>query len=103
MTNRTLLCYAEGRDGSFEAICVDLDIAVEGSSFREVFDGLNSAIATYFEDALREDEATARKLLSRRAPWHVRMGYALRALRHNLGAARRTDRQEASFDVACPA
>jgi predicted RNase H-like HicB family nuclease len=100
---RKLLCFAEGRDGIYEAICVDLDIAVQGRSFREVFDGLNDAVETYIQDATKEDEATARQLLSRRAPWHVRMGYVIRLLRHALGAGRKSDREEASFDVACPA
>ncbi len=42
---RTLRCYAEGRDDSWEAICLDPDIAVQGESFAEVVDSLNEAIS----------------------------------------------------------
>lgn len=103
MTDRRLLCFAFGRDSAYEAICVDLDIAVQGASFREVFDSLNVAIATYIEDALKEDPATARQLLSRRAPWYVRAGYKARFIGHMLIRRWQADREEASFDVACPA
>jgi hypothetical protein len=97
------LCFAEGHDGRYEAICVDLDISIQGTSFSEVFDGLNSAVASYIEDAMKEDEATARQLLSRRAPWHVRLRHIARVTAHVIGARRQSGREEASFDVACPA
>ena len=103
MQTRKLLCFAEGNGTSYEAICVDLDIAVEGSSLKKVFDLLNASIATYIEDAMKEDEATARRLLSRRAPWHVRLGYKLRFTAHLLTRRRDNGTEEASFDVACPA
>ena len=51
-------CMAEGRDGDWYAIYVDLDIAVQGRSFPEVHDSLEQAIETYLErvsgiDAMR--------------------------------------------------
>ena len=46
---RTLHCYAEGRDGEWEAICLDLDIAVQGRTFEEVFGSLQEAISLYLE------------------------------------------------------
>ena len=36
LASKSLRCYAEGRDGSWEAICLDLDIAVQGGSFEGV-------------------------------------------------------------------
>ena len=75
---RKILCFAEGSGQSYEAICVDLDIAVQGRSMKEAVTLLNKAVATYIEDALKEDAATSQRLLSRRAPWHVRVGYKLR-------------------------
>lgn len=103
MQTRKLLCFAEGHGSSYEAICVDLDIAVEARSLKEAIGLLNDAIETYIADAMKEDEATARKLLSRRAPWHVRLGYKLRFVGHLLTRRRANDTEEASFDVACPA
>lgn len=100
---RKFLCFAEGRDGAFEAICVDLDIAVQGKTFEEVYKTLNTAVASYIADALKEDEANGRRLLSRRAPWHVRAGLTLRFLRKVLGHPHDDGGPEASFEVACPA
>jgi len=100
---RKLLCFAEGSGTHFEAICIDLDIAVTGRSLREVVDTLNAAVVSYVEDALKEEEATARALLSRRAPWHVRAYYKLRFMWHLATRRRRNGGEEASFDVACPA
>lgn len=100
---RALRCYAFGVAGDYEAICVDLDIAVQGSSFQEVYETLNAAVASYVQDAQKEDEATARKLLSRRAPWHVRTGYGLQFIAGLLARRVLNGRSEASFDLACPA
>lgn len=103
MQMRRLQCFAFGRGDHFEAICVDLDIAVTGTSFQEVFELLNHAIGTYIEDALKEDPVTAGQLLNRRAPWHVRVWHRLHFTAHLFLNRRRKERQEASFDFACPA
>ena len=55
--HRSLRCYAEGRDGDWEAICLDLDIAVQGSSFEEVFRSLQEAISLYLETRHRSAAA----------------------------------------------
>jgi predicted RNase H-like HicB family nuclease len=57
-TERRFLCFAHGRDSAWEAICLDLDLAVQGSSFDEVKELLSESISTYLEDALKEDERT---------------------------------------------
>ena len=80
---KVLRCTAEGRDGDWEAFCLDLDIAVQGRSFEEVFRALNEAIALHLETVLALPEADRAHLLDRRAPLSLRLkffGYALRAL-----------------------
>lgn len=98
-------CVARGHEGSWEAICLDLNIAAQGRSRDEVKRLLNEAIQTYLEDARRELEPTRSQLLNRSAPWHVR---ALWAFRLHIGTlfGRRLDRGNDSaigFQVACPA
>ena len=66
---RILHCFAKGDEtNGWEAICVDLDIAVEASTFDEAKACLNRAIGTYIEDAMAEGPEEAARLLSRRAP-----------------------------------
>ena len=78
---RTLHCYAEGRDGAWEAICLDLDIAVQGSSFDDVFASLNEAISLYVEAASDQPESERAALLHRSAPLSVRTKFLMYALR----------------------
>ena len=68
---RLLHCYAEGRDGEWEAICLDLDVAVQGKSFADVYDSLNKAIALYLESVRDLPEAERESLLQRRVPLRV--------------------------------
>jgi predicted RNase H-like HicB family nuclease len=84
LATRTLHCYAEGRDGDWEAICLDLDIAVQGASFEEVFASLQEAVALYLESVsdLPADEQAP--LLRRRAPIAVRFKFVTQALRELL-------------------
>jgi predicted RNase H-like HicB family nuclease len=96
---RPLLCFAEGKEGDWEAICLDLDIAVQGSSYEDVFRLLNQAIATYFEDAMAEDEATRMRLLRRKAPFAVRLSAIAKFLSATLMA--RGEQSRHSFTVPC--
>lgn len=99
---KRLQCYAHGHEGAWEAICVDLDIAVQGSSLDEVRALLDVAIQSYCEDAIAEDRETAVRLLNRRAPFSVRFRLALDYLAHTL-RKNGDDELKAGFDVACPA
>ena len=102
LDTRTYLCYARSDGDGWEGLCIDLDIGVQGANLNEVVDALNEAVVSYVEDAKREDPVTAQKLLARRAPWHVRLGYFLRTVRHLAWPT--GDRQAAaSSDVRCPA
>jgi predicted RNase H-like HicB family nuclease len=78
---RRLLCFAQGTEGDWEAACPDLDIAVQGRSYEEVYDLLNTAIQDYVQAAIQEDRATRQRLLNRRAPFLVRLSYVLGFLR----------------------
>ncbi len=69
---KPLLCFAHGHGDSWEAICLDLDIAVQGRSHDEVFKRLNEAVVSYVQDAMKEEPRVARELLQRKAPFYVR-------------------------------
>jgi hypothetical protein len=74
MGDRVLQCFAEGQHGDWEAICLDLDIAVQGSSFDEVRQCLKEAIELYLEEVSTLPEADRSRLLWRRAaPSWVRL------------------------------
>ena len=65
---RMLKCYAEGRPGSWESICLDFDIAAQGDSFEDVFRSLSKAIELYLETVRELPEEERRRFLGRRAP-----------------------------------
>jgi predicted RNase H-like HicB family nuclease len=81
LAHKSLRCYAEGRDGEWEAICLDLDIAIQGSSFEEVFRSLQEAISLYLESVTGLPPAERRDLLDRPAPFSVRFRFLVYALR----------------------
>jgi hypothetical protein len=98
---KRLLCYAEGHGEAWEAFCLDLDLAVQGRSFEEVYGFLNAAIRDYVESAQKEDRATSDRLLNRKAPLLDR----LRFYRHYLGSIFKTyqDQETHGFTIPCPA
>ena len=59
-TTRALHCYAAGREGDWEAICLDLDISVQGASFEEVFRSLGKATSLYINSLRDLSEADQR-------------------------------------------
>ncbi len=78
---RVLRCCAEGRGGDWEAICLDLDVAVQGSSFEEVFESLNKAIGLYLKTVAELPEAERANLVERPAPLRLRLKFAFDVLR----------------------
>jgi len=100
---RTLLCFAEGRDRDWEAICLDLDIAVQGESFDQVRALLGEAIGTYLADAAKEDAVTRARLLNRRAPLFVRLRYIARFLTGAVFGSKRDGDLHGSFQIPCHA
>lgn len=103
MAERRLRCYLRGRGDEWEAFCIDLDLAVQGSSESEVRDVLLAAIRSYVEDAEKEDPETAERLLSRQAPFSARAKFGLQSLTYALTSARRNGSHQATFEVPCPA
>ena len=67
-----LRCYAYGSGRNWEAICVDLDIAVFGASAEEVETSLRTAIELHIETLADLPVPEQRRFLARQAPWHVR-------------------------------
>jgi hypothetical protein len=101
-----LTCFARGRPGEWEAICLDYDIAVQGRTFNEVEELLHDAIDDYVETARREPQEVRDRLLRRAAPLHVRWGYILGFVWHNVNHRRSrqdADKLEHSFQMSCPA
>lgn len=76
---RTLHCYASGREGQWEGICLDLDIAVQGGSFEEVRESLAKAITMHLERVSELPVEERTELLYRPVPLLVRLRYALEA------------------------
>jgi hypothetical protein len=100
--NRTVLCFAHGHEGRWEAICLDYDISIAGRSFEEVRAILGQAIQTYVEDARRESEPSRTALLKRRSPWHVRLKHVIRFLAAALRHRQRHAETRIGFSMPCP-
>lgn len=99
---RTVSCFAHGRDGAWEAICLDYDLAVAGRSFEEVKSLLDHAVVTYVEDARREDPRSRNLLLNRRAPFHVRLRHIATFLVAALGRRSPERETRVGFSLPCP-
>lgn len=102
-SERVLRCFVRGRGDRWEAMCIDLDIAVEGASRREVVGRLEDAITGYVQAAHAEAPDQAARLLNRRAPWRVRLEVSLGSALHALVRTKPGRDLRGSFDLACPA
>jgi predicted RNase H-like HicB family nuclease len=98
LASKTLRCYAEGRDGDWEAVCLDLDIAVQGHSFDEVFGSLREAVSLYLETVTDLPPHEQHSLLHRPAPFAVRARFLAHALR-GLFVSSDGDRQWHQFTM----
>lgn len=103
MANRTYLCFYEGAGSDWEAISVDFDIAVCGSSLDEVKTSLRSAIHTYIEEANKENKTVRDRLLRRRMPILVYFGWHLKIIWQNLRPKKQNSLSDGKFDVPCQA
>ena len=74
---RVLRCIAEGRQGQWEAVCLDFDLAVQGDSFDEVYHQLNDMIVSYVQEVCEYEEKDRTRLLSRRAPFLLRLKFVM--------------------------
>ena len=68
----TLQCYAYRDGDTWEAICVDLDIATFASSLDEVKASLVTCIELFLEGVADAPPEDRRLLLRRRSPWSLR-------------------------------
>lgn len=78
MNTRQLIlrCYGEQKNGYWQAFCVDLNLAVQGESLREVQTKLHVQIYEYVTDAvIGEDKEFANQLLFRKSPWGIQLKY----------------------------
>ena len=69
----TATCYAWGREGEWEALCVDFDLAAHGRSFEEVRSEMQDAIETYVSYVSELPEPERTRLLNRNAPLVLRL------------------------------
>ena len=72
-----LRCYAQrGNDGLWEAFCLDLTLAAQGSTFEEARQVLHEQIQEYVIDALvGQDKEHVATLLPRKAPLRYWLKY----------------------------
>jgi len=76
---RTMHCHAFGHPGAWQAYCLDLDIAVAGTSFEDVECRLKAAISSYLHAAMESDGKEREALLRRRMPFLTRLRFGLQA------------------------
>ena len=69
----TATCYAWGRKGEWDALCVDFDLAAHGKSFEEVRSEIQDAIETYVSYVAELPEPERTRLINRKAPLVMRL------------------------------
>lgn len=74
---RELTCYAWGKPGDWEALCVDYDLAAQGASLEEVRRELAHAVDTYLDYVSDLPESEQRAFLNRKAPLGLRLQLSL--------------------------
>ena len=102
MMRRIVRCYAEGREGDWEAICLDLDIAVQGGSFEDVFHALNDSVALHLAAVADLPEKERGHLLHRPAPFFVRLKFLAYVFR-TLFTRGDDEHCRHQFTLHCPA
>jgi hypothetical protein len=98
---KVIFCYAEGCEGSWEAFCLDFDLAVQGQSFESVRLKLDDAIHVYLASIATLPQDDRRRLLNRRAPLSLWLTPFLHLLR--AAFTRRDDRLRHEFTLPSPA
>lgn len=87
--NLILRCYANKHGDQWQAFCIDLCLAAQGDSFKEVKQKLDQMMLEYVYDALAgEDREFAEQLLNRKAPARQIATYHFIALMQRLGIFR---------------
>ena len=100
MKRKFLRCYVIDHGDQWEAVCVDLDISVQGDSFDDAVGSLREGIEVFLESVMAlPDAADRRRLLSRRLPFWRHLKLAWRARPKRRIAVARHD----LLSDACPA
>lgn len=98
-----LRCVAEGREGHWEAICLDWDLAVQGDSFENVYQGLNEALSGYLEVVKSYPASDRKRFLRRKAPFLLRLKYAaIFFLAYLVNSPTNTERHSFTAPSPCP-
>ena len=82
--NQALRCHARECGRQWHAICTDLDIAADGASFKDAKASLATCIELYLDGIEQLPADGQRRLLTRRAPWHVRAKMVVLTWLHSL-------------------
>ena len=104
--NRVLRCYASGNAEGWQAICIDLDIAVEADSREEVVQALGDAVVDYLEYVSTLPVEEQSHLLNRRSPWWEIARLSLARFFFLLRRHNRSDdgcAGDEAFSLPCPA
>jgi hypothetical protein len=102
-------CIAHGSGNEWQAICLDLDIAVQAQSLHDVTRILRESVASYIQEALQQDEPLRSQMLNRSVPFSVRAAWAVRLfmatiLRRRIDLNHEDNRETTvGFPVECPA
>ena len=70
---RKLTCYAWGKPGDWEALCVDLEMATQGASLEEVRTDLQRMVEDFLDYVSELPEIERQAALSFKTPWRLRM------------------------------
>ena len=101
------LCVASSRDDKvWQALCLDLDLAVQGCSLDEAKERLREAVSEYVRSADEEPEPLRSQLLARKAPLSVRLAWGARILLSRalaISGRSRVRNDAVRFPVECPA
>jgi len=98
---RSLQCVAYRTTDRWQAICLDLDIAVQGDTLSDVQSSLRSAVEGHIEQAMTLDEPARSCLMMRSVPWHVRAKFAILLFLATLFAKQRRE-AVIGFPTECP-
>lgn len=79
MNRQGFRCYAErDSDGTWFAMCLDLNLYARGESLREVRESLDRVVRQYVSEAYGKDRAYLSDLVPRRAPMYFFARYYLK-------------------------
>jgi hypothetical protein len=97
MPQRPLHCFAYLQNGIWGAICLDLDISVQGDTLEDVKASLAAAVDAYALSARAEDSKMGLVLMRRKARFSVRAQCHARYLFATVLQPRKVPAEHAEF------